>query len=67
MTRLYTWEKWVYRVSFAVLVLFLIVGALVIEDPTDTRTNAFGLALYATLFAGVASGMVTIMASNRRR
>ncbi|HMM27353.1 MAG: hypothetical protein AAGU78_11805 [Chloroflexota bacterium] len=67
MTRLNTWEKWVYRVSFVVLALFLIVGALVIEDPTEARTDAFGLILYATLIAGIASGMVTIMISSRRR
>ncbi len=67
MTRLNTWEKWVYRVSFVVLALFLIVGALVIEDPTEARTDAFGLILYATLIAGIASGMVTIMVSSRRR
>lgn len=67
MTRLNTWEKWVYRVSFVVLALFLIVGALVIEDPTEARTDAFGLILYATLIAEIASGMVTIMISSRRR
>lgn len=67
MTRLNTWEKWVYRVSFVVLALFLIVDALVIEDPTEARTDAFGLILYATLIAEIASGMVTIMISSRRR
>lgn len=67
MARLNTWEKWVYGVSFAVLALFLMIGALVIEEPTEARTDAFGLLLYATLIAGIASGMVTIVVSNRRR
>lgn len=67
MARSNSWEKWVYRVSFVVLALFLIIGALVIEDPTEARTDAFGLVLYATLIAGIASGMVTIVVSSRRR
>ncbi|NLE51120.1 MAG: hypothetical protein GX613_06915 [Chloroflexi bacterium] len=67
MFHLSRWEKWIYRISFAVLAAFLATAALVIEEPTEARTNVFGVLLYVTLLAGVTSGIVAVYASNRRR
>lgn len=67
MFRLSQWEKWIYRLSFVVLAVFLAMGALVIEEPTEARTNVFGVLLYAALLAGITSGIVAVYASSRRR
>lgn len=67
MTGLSGWEKWMIRLSFGALGVFLVAGALVIHEPTDARINAFGILLFATLIAGVVSGLVALVASGRWR
>lgn len=67
MFELTRWEKWIYGITFAVLAAFLAMGAIVAYAPTDARTTAFGLLLYAALLAGITSGIIAVYASNRRR
>ncbi len=66
MTRLQRWEKWLYRLTFAALFAFLASGAWVVAEPTDARTDAFGVVLYVTLILAVTSGLATIYASSQR-
>ena len=67
MFELTRWEKWIYGITFAVLAAFLAMGALVAYAPTDARTAVFSLLLYASLLAGISSGILAVYASNRRR
>lgn len=67
MLSLTRWEKWIYWLTFAVLAVFLAMGALVAYAPTDARTAVFSVLLYVTLGAGITSGMVAVYVSNRRR
>lgn len=60
-------EKWIYGITFAVLIVFLAMGALVAYAPTDARTSVFSVMLYVVLGTGIASGLMAVYASNRRR
>lgn len=60
-------EKWIYGITFAVLIVFLAMGAVVAYAPTDARTSVFSVMLYVVLGAGIASGLMAVYASNQRR
>ena len=60
-------EKWIYGITFAVLSVFLAMGVLVAYAPTDARTSVFSVMLYVVLGTGIASGLMAVYASNRRR
>lgn len=54
-------ERWFYRVSFALLGIFLGLGVWVLNYPFEEwSVTLFGISFYATQIAGVVSGLVVI-------
>jgi hypothetical protein len=56
-------ERWVYRLAFGSLAVFLALGAYLLYNPSDALADAYGVMLLVTLVLGVVSGLVAVYSS----
>ncbi len=53
-----TREKLAYGLAFCALAVFVVIGALLIANPSDALSEIYAVALLITLGIGVLSGIV---------